>query len=50
MRTIDGGALAYRVSKAALSMTTLIIADEVRGKGVLINAADPGWVRIAWVA
>src|SRR6266849_3315124 len=22
-----------------------IIADEVRGKGVLVNVADPGWVR-----
>ena len=23
----------------------LIIADEVRGKGVLVTEADPGWVR-----
>jgi NAD(P)-dependent dehydrogenase (short-subunit alcohol dehydrogenase family) len=45
MRPMGGGVLAYRVSKAALNMMTIIIADEVRGKGVLVNAADPGWVR-----
>jgi NAD(P)-dependent dehydrogenase (short-subunit alcohol dehydrogenase family) len=45
MRATGGGLLAYRVSKAALNMVTIIIADEVRGKGVLVNAADPGWVR-----
>jgi NAD(P)-dependent dehydrogenase (short-subunit alcohol dehydrogenase family) len=45
MRAMAGGVLAYRVSKAALNMMTLIIADEVRGKGVLVNATDPGWVR-----
>jgi NAD(P)-dependent dehydrogenase (short-subunit alcohol dehydrogenase family) len=26
-------------------MMTVIIADEARGKGVLVNAADPDWVR-----
>jgi NAD(P)-dependent dehydrogenase (short-subunit alcohol dehydrogenase family) len=45
MRPMGSGVLAYRVSKAALNTMTLIIADEVRGKGVLVNAADPGWVR-----
>ena len=45
MRAMAGGVLAYRISKAALNMMTIIIADEVRGKGVLVNAADPGWVR-----
>jgi NAD(P)-dependent dehydrogenase (short-subunit alcohol dehydrogenase family) len=45
MRATGSGVLAYRVSKAALNMVTIIIADEVRGKGVLVNSADPGWVR-----
>jgi NAD(P)-dependent dehydrogenase (short-subunit alcohol dehydrogenase family) len=45
MKSMGSGVLAYRVSKAALNMMTIIIADEVRGKGVLVNAADPGWVR-----
>jgi NAD(P)-dependent dehydrogenase (short-subunit alcohol dehydrogenase family) len=45
MRAMGGGVLAYRVSKAALNMMTIIVADETRGKGVLVNAADPGWVR-----
>jgi NAD(P)-dependent dehydrogenase (short-subunit alcohol dehydrogenase family) len=45
MRPMGGGVLAYRVSKAALNMMTIIIANEVQGKGVLVNAAGPGWVR-----
>lgn len=37
--------LAYRVSKVALNAATRIVADEVRGHGVLVNAVHPGWVR-----
>jgi NAD(P)-dependent dehydrogenase (short-subunit alcohol dehydrogenase family) len=37
--------LAYRVSKAALNAATRVLADELRGSGVLVNAAHPGWVR-----
>jgi NAD(P)-dependent dehydrogenase (short-subunit alcohol dehydrogenase family) len=40
-----GGSLAYRVSKAALNMLTVVIAAEVQGRGVLVNAAEPGWTR-----
>jgi NAD(P)-dependent dehydrogenase (short-subunit alcohol dehydrogenase family) len=36
---------AYSVSKAALNMLTLKLALELRGSGVLVNAACPGWVR-----
>ncbi len=45
MQPSGPGVLAYRVSKAALNMMTIVIADETRGTGVLVNAADPGWVR-----
>jgi NAD(P)-dependent dehydrogenase (short-subunit alcohol dehydrogenase family) len=37
--------LAYRVSKAALNAATRVLADELRGSGVLVNAVHPGWVR-----
>ncbi len=37
--------LAYRVSKAALNAATRVLADELRGFGVLVNAVHPGWVR-----
>lgn len=40
-----GGNAAYRVSKAALNTLTRILADEVRGANILINAMSPGWVR-----
>jgi NAD(P)-dependent dehydrogenase (short-subunit alcohol dehydrogenase family) len=40
----DYGA-AYRLSKLALNGLTLVLADAVRGKNVLVNAVCPGWVR-----
>lgn len=36
---------SYRLSKLALNGITLMLADAVRGKNVLINAVHPGWVR-----
>jgi len=36
---------AYSMSKAALNAFTRILAHTYQGSGVLVNAADPGWVR-----
>lgn len=35
----------YRASKAALNALTRIVANEVRGHNIKVNAACPGWVR-----
>lgn len=36
---------AYSISKAALNAFTRVLAETYRGRGVLANAVDPGWVR-----
>lgn len=38
------GLLAYNSSKAALNAITLMYAGELRGEGILVNAASPGFV------
>jgi NAD(P)-dependent dehydrogenase (short-subunit alcohol dehydrogenase family) len=36
---------AYRVSKLALNALTRILAAELEGQNILVNAVTPGWVR-----
>lgn len=45
LATMSAYAPAYAMSKAALNAFTRILADTYRSRGVLVNAADPGWVR-----
>jgi NAD(P)-dependent dehydrogenase (short-subunit alcohol dehydrogenase family) len=42
---VQGGYLAYRVSKAALNAMTRVMAADLRGTNILINVMSPGWVR-----
>jgi NAD(P)-dependent dehydrogenase (short-subunit alcohol dehydrogenase family) len=42
---MGGGSLAYRLSKTALNALTRVLAQEVDGRQVKVNAACPGWVR-----
>jgi NAD(P)-dependent dehydrogenase (short-subunit alcohol dehydrogenase family) len=37
----EGGTIAYSTSKAALVMMTQALAEELKGKGVLVNAVAP---------
>jgi NAD(P)-dependent dehydrogenase (short-subunit alcohol dehydrogenase family) len=41
---MGGGTPAYRVSKTALNALTRILASELRGDRILVNAVCPGWV------
>jgi NAD(P)-dependent dehydrogenase (short-subunit alcohol dehydrogenase family) len=45
MSEMSGGYPAYRVSKSSLNALTRILADELRGTNVLVNAVCPGWVQ-----
>lgn len=40
-----GGSYAYRSSKAALNLITTGLACDLRGKGIAVICAHPGWVR-----
>ncbi|WP_410586037.1 SDR family NAD(P)-dependent oxidoreductase [Amycolatopsis sp. lyj-23] len=39
------GAPAYALSKTALNAVTVLLANSARGRGVLVNAVNPGRVR-----
>jgi NAD(P)-dependent dehydrogenase (short-subunit alcohol dehydrogenase family) len=44
LASMGGGTPAYSVTKAGLNALTLMLADELRGDGILVNAVCPGWV------
>ena len=44
MSEMAGYHAAYRISKAALNALTLIMADELSGGDIRVNAVCPGWV------
>jgi NAD(P)-dependent dehydrogenase (short-subunit alcohol dehydrogenase family) len=45
LSTMSTYAPAYSISKAALNAFTRVLAATYVARGVLVNAADPGWVR-----
>lgn len=44
MSSLGGGTPAYTISKVALNALTRMLADELRGSGILVNSVCPGWV------
>ena len=45
MATTGGYWPAYSVSKASLNALTVMLASELKGTNILVNAVCPGWVR-----
>jgi NAD(P)-dependent dehydrogenase (short-subunit alcohol dehydrogenase family) len=45
LATMGANKLGYKMSKTALNVLTVVLADEVKGDNILINSMTPGWVR-----
>jgi NAD(P)-dependent dehydrogenase (short-subunit alcohol dehydrogenase family) len=45
MATSDGHWPAYSVSKTSLNALTVMLASELKGTNILVNAVCPGWVQ-----
>ena len=45
LNEMNGGYPGYRMSKTALNALTRILADELKGENIKVNAVCPGWVR-----
>jgi NAD(P)-dependent dehydrogenase (short-subunit alcohol dehydrogenase family) len=39
------GEFGYRASKAALNVLTVVLAQELAPRGIMVNSVCPGWVR-----
>ena len=42
---MEGGSVAYRLSKTSLNALTKILSIELKDRGIKINAICPGWVQ-----
>lgn len=45
LNALSGSYPAYSMSKASLNALTLMFSNELKGKGISVNAMCPGWVK-----
>ncbi|MBN3035925.1 MAG: SDR family oxidoreductase [Bacteroidales bacterium] len=45
LKSLSGEYPGYSLSKASLNALTIMFSNELRGKGIKVNAMCPGWVR-----
>lgn len=45
LHDMNTGYPSYRISKTALNAVTRIVANELKGTNILVNAVCPGWVK-----
>lgn len=45
MDQMDNVGLTYKISKASINVITVVLAKELEGENILINAVNPGWIQ-----
>jgi NAD(P)-dependent dehydrogenase (short-subunit alcohol dehydrogenase family) len=45
LKSLGSWAPAYSISKTALNAVTCILANDLAGDGIKVNAVSPGWIR-----
>jgi NAD(P)-dependent dehydrogenase (short-subunit alcohol dehydrogenase family) len=45
LKNLSGTYPGYSLSKSSLNALTIMLSNELRGKGISVNAMDPGWVK-----
>ena len=45
LANMNEGYFGYRASKASINVLSKLLAPELAGRGIMVNAVDPGWVR-----
>ena len=45
LASLTSGYAGYRLSKAGLNAQTILLANELKGYGIKVNAMCPGWVK-----
>ena len=45
LASMSEGYFGYRASKASINVLSKLLAPELAGRGIMVNAVDPGWVR-----